>query len=100
MSAGFICLDCKFIGDEPNYHRVFETLFKGDTGSWVVEKTCPDCSGDSIAEVNVCEGCELQEAEPGYDDCRACLAEKGECEAEFKRDAVSEARLLLRKEAT
>lgn len=96
---GFAC-PCGWIGAQPEILRTSQPVeFWGDrTPFHGVSKVCPECDGDELLEVHLCEGCEEQEAEPGYDDCRTCLAEKGECEGEFRRDQIAETRLLLQKE--
>jgi hypothetical protein len=92
---GFAC-GCGWIGSEPGIIRTAEPVeFWGDrTPFYGVTQHCPDCDNDDLLEIALCQGCEEQEAEPGYDDCLACLREQAECEAEFKRDQIAETRLL------
>lgn len=94
---GFACV-CGWIGPEVTIERTAEPVeFWGDnTPFYGVTQLCPNCDGDDLLEVALCEGCEEQEAEPGYDDCKTCLRESAECEQEFKRDQIAETRLLTR----
>lgn len=95
MSAGYLCLACKGIFVEPDTHKSRGDVASGE-GYWVIEEFCPDCGDDGIQEINICETCKVFEAEEGYDECRVCLREQAECEAEFRRDQVREVRPLTR----
>lgn len=78
---GHAC-SCGWLGTQPEILRSYEPVeFWGDTTPFYgVTKVCPECDGDELLEVNICESCEDQEAEPGYDYCRTCLSEQAEYE--------------------
>ena len=92
---GRTCHECQWIGTEPETHTRYGDPASGEAYRVVIE-TCPDCGHDELDEASICEECELFEAEPGYDECRECLAERAECEGEFRRDMERETRLLVK----
>jgi hypothetical protein len=98
MSTGYLCSQCGFVGPEVETRTTREKLDEFGAINQTYD-CCPDCSSDDLHEITMCEDCEAcgEHVESYQDDlCKSHWDEQQVGAAEFKRDAITETRLLLK----